>query len=190
MIKFGENEKAGMEKTLEEARSVLFAEDVGARIKEGGEDESGQGANLMDSMEILGKEAADQINLASKEFDEFINDEKQGVEEKKYFFETLGWTKSEFRAMIGVLSHSLPLINVDFNPPDENEKNHRSGDARNLKNLILDSISHDYSPEVADKVAPLVDLYFMKARENLIKFKDEKSRTEKGEAPPEGEEMI
>lgn len=190
MIKFGENEKAGMEKNLEEARSILFAEDVGAQIKEGGEDESGQVANLMGSMEILGKEANDQVNLASKEFDQFLNDEKQGVEEKKYFFETLGWTKSEFRAMVGVLNHSLPLINVDFNPPDENEENHRSSDVRNLKNLILDSVSHDYSPEVADKVASLVDLYFLKARENIANFKSEKSRIENRENSLEGDELI
>lgn len=160
------NDEKMMEKLIKEAKGILFAKSIEEKIQKEAGETLKEEEILGKGKEILNEEAQREVNFIEQQFEDFLNDEKRLEEMFRFLKKQYGWSKSEASAMFGVLRHGFNRFyyNIEFRAPDEAVP--KSG-ARSLETVLFQLISHDYNPEIAWKVAPLVRLYISSAQEVL-----------------------
>lgn len=165
-----------MERLVHDAEGILFAKDVTQKIANEAEEEVGPERAKEHGEHILQGEAKEDIEFAEIEFDSLFANPASTKEIFGKLEQELGWTKSKWHAMVGVLRHALNELYYRARFPAPDERNpHPEGQTRDSRSVLLSIVADDYGAEVMRDIAPLVDIYVERARELVkeSKWKDE-----------------
>jgi hypothetical protein len=167
-------DKERMERLVQEAEGILFADELGRRIAEEAKEELRTEETLGKGKEILSQEAGEEIAFTEREFGNIFGNPQYVKEMFLTFEKKFSWPESKSRAMVGVLRHALNELYYrsrfrtadEFNPHPESQ-------TRDTRELLFNIVADDYGAEVMREVSPLIELYTEKAWELIQRQKKE-----------------